>query len=232
MTDVEQVNSPGYGEKLGTKALAFCRKYLQTDFFTFTIILTAGTIGGLLSSEAFEIVGLAHQGDGDSLKKMGLGIAAAGIGTLVVANSNRKDRLHLFFLALLFAITYPRVLGDVLSEEEKQLTSATRTSDLVVQARTISRLPAEEIRPDVLDVVESNIGSSIDVIAKQATSQNHPSEKTVADLTELVRVAREKGYNGIAVKGAEALTEIGPKNSVQEAFGDRPTENILNTVKE
>lgn len=179
-------------------------KIFRGDVVPLLVICTAGVLGGALSESAYELAGSPLRPGGSLLTRIGLGMIAAGLGTLILANSDRRDRLRLFFFALLCGLCYPSVIGQAMSDVERRATEATQSRDLAVQKNVIENTPAAEIRPEVKQEIERQI---VDTIEKAATTAA-PNAETIKEISELGKVARENGYDSAAITAADALTRL------------------------
>jgi len=90
------------------------------DSMPFFVICLAGLMGGALSESAFNLAGARVLTGSDLPTRMALGMVAAGVGTLILANSDRRDRLRLFFFAMLCGLCYPNVIGQAMSDVERR----------------------------------------------------------------------------------------------------------------
>lgn len=199
-----------------TKMAIWLKTLFAKDFSPLLIILIAGSVGGVLAESAMKIVG-GTPVPLDMFGKIGLGIAAAGIGTLVLANSNRDDRIQLFFFALLCALTYPKIIGTIFTDKEKQVAAATVTNDVGKQAKIIATVAADEIGPEARQQVEDNIENAITATTEAAEKSGNTASAT-EDLTALAKAAREQGYDGVAVSAAEGLKSLGATDKLNEVF--------------
>jgi hypothetical protein len=197
------------------KAVAFI---FRGDSIPLFVICFAGILGGALSESAYELAGSPLRPGGSLLTRIGLGMIAAGLGTLILANSDRRDRLRLFFFALLCGLCYPSVIGQAMSDVERRATEATESRDLAVQKNVIENTPAADIRPEVKQEIERQI---VDTIEKAATTAA-PNAETIKEISELGKVARENGYDSAAITAADALTRLNVDEKTVDAV-------ILNT---
>lgn len=183
------------------------------DVMPFFVICTAGLLGGALSESAYELAGSPLRPGGSMIARVGLGMVAAGLGTLILANSDRKDRLRLFFFALLCGMCYPSVIGQAMSDVERRAKEATESRDLAVQKSAIENTPAAEISADVRQEMERNIVATIEKAGAAAA----PNAETIKEISELGQVARENGYDSAAITAAETLTKLKASDEAVQA---------------
>jgi hypothetical protein len=211
--------------KGGSRLAATVAFVFRGDSIPFVIICTAGLLGGALSESAYELAGSPLRPGGSIFSRIGLGMIAAGLGTLILANSDRRDSLRLFFFALLCGLCYPSVIGQAMSDVERRATEATQSRDLAVQKNVIENTPAAEIRPEVKQEIERQI---VDTIEKAATSAA-PNAETIKEISELGKVARENGYDSAAITAADALTRLNVDEKTVDAVILNTDKNSLNT---
>jgi hypothetical protein len=175
------------------------------DVMPFFVICTAGLLGGALSESAYELAGSPLRPGGSMITRVGLGMVAAGLGTLILANSDRKDRLRLFFFA--------SVIGQAMSDVERRAKEATESRDLAVQKSAIENTPASDISADVRQEMERNIVATIEKAGAAAA----PNAETIKEISELGQVARENGYDSAAITAAETLTKLKASDEAVQA---------------
>ena len=183
------------------------------DVMPFFVICAAGLLGGALSESAYELAGSPLRPGGSMATRVGLGMVAAGLGTLILANSDRNDRLRLFFFALLCGMCYPSVIGQAMSDVERRAKEATESRNMAVQKSAIENTPAADISPDVRQEMERNIVATIE----KAGSASAPNAETIKEISELGQVARENGYDSAAITAAETLTKLNAGDAAVDA---------------
>ncbi|WP_033074522.1 hypothetical protein [Sphingopyxis sp. MWB1] len=187
----------------------------------FFLICVAGVIGGFLS-DAAAWVAKTPSGQGLLLwEKIGLGFAAAGIGTTVVANSRREDKLPFFFLALLCAISFPSVISASLQKKaaeaaEAEVRSAGRSAAaadgsgaLIPLVDALDNSEPAQLSAETKAEFQQDVGTALQKNTAKAAelAPNSPERSMIERNIRLVEEsAKEKGYRGIA-SAAEASLE-------------------------
>lgn len=198
---------------IGARITNGIKLIFRGDFVPLLVICSGGLAGGALSGTAYGLAGAPLSENASLLTRGGLGVVAAGFGTLILANSDRRDRLRLFFFALLCGLCYPSVIGQAMSDVERRATEGTKNRDLTVQKSVIEETPAGNIRPEIKKQIESNIVKSI----KEATAVDKTSAETIEEITELGKAARENGYDKAAIEAAAALNKLNASDKVVDA---------------
>lgn len=219
MTDI------GDDKRRGTGFIAWVKWVAAWPLWTncFFLICIAGVFGGLLSDAAASIA-KTPSGEGLLLwQKTGLGVIAAGVGTTLIANSRRDDKLPFFFLALLCALSFPSVITASMQKKaaevaEAEVRSAGRSAAaaaaegsgaLIPVVDALDKAEPTQLSADTKAEFQQDVGTALQKNAAKAAdlAPNSPERAMIEKNIRLVEEsAKEKGYHGIA-SAAEASLE-------------------------
>lgn len=188
----------------------------ESPKLTLAIIMIAGVLGGSLADPAAVIVGAERIGDSLSwLQSVGLGFAAAGIGTMVVANTRRQDRLSLFFFALLCGISFPAVIeaakANLVKEEAREAAAKANTD-----------------KPNQLNAVVGEAKKNVDQLKNLPSTQSIELETGLLDgVSSVTDAVTETNRNETiaAIKSAKELAQKAEFEKLEQAT-DRALDEI------
>lgn len=181
------------------------------------LIIIAGFLGGTLAESAAAVSGSQWTGAQLSWgEAIGLGFAAAGVGTLVVANTRRNDYLSFFFFALLCAISFPAVIKagmeDLWEKETENTASQAKNAKTPNEyAATLGR--AKELAPEssalpVKQAVDLEVGLIDGIKAIEDTSVTNSRDEAVQVIEEAKEFGESAGFERLADQANEALTRL------------------------
>lgn len=196
------------------------------DLNVLSLVLFGGFAGGLLlllMGDGF----FSHSSKLVCLAQASLfGMAAAGIGVFVLANTDLNNRYRLLFFALTCGLSFPIVFEaaqDLIrnrpatasaEQAKKDAKAATPNAAVEILTEAVSQQPASKVPPAAADALVAAQMATID----RLSSPQLETDAQIAGLRDLAAAAGRAGYVAPAQRAADELARIG--NSTSGSIAD------------